>query len=223
MRKFVVATLSVFLLTLVLPASAVKAEDGAKQPIFLMCPHQKKYSAWSVYVTVDPSNPEKLTGMGLDKMEGINSIDSGGVEGVQAAQADVKAKRENLGTLSAAQFGKGQIKIEKDDALHLGMEPAEGGAYRLVISMRCTSDQRFNVGGKEQKRRDLLVKYDKDSKTWKTIVQKMNSLGDKPILEPGANLLGIVFPVTGTGIYRIVGILPNGESAVLIDGWRRED
>lgn len=221
MRKFLSVTLAAFLLTLVLPAAA-RAEDG-KQSIFLMCPHQKKYSAWNVYLTVDPSSPDKVTGLGLEKLDGVNSVDAGGVEAVQTAQNAAGTKRENLGKLSVAEFGKGQIKIEKDDALHLGMETVDASTYRLVISMRCTSDMRFNVGGKEAKRRDLLVKYDKDSKTWKTTVAKMNSLGDKPILEPGANLVGIVFPVTGTGIYRIVGILAGGDSAVLIDGWRRED
>lgn len=222
MRKFVSASLAVFLLTLLLPASAVHAE-GVKQPIFLMCPHQKKYSAWSVYLSVDPASPDKVLALGLDKLKGVNSVDSGGVEGVQAAQADGKTDRESLGTILAAQFGKEQVKIEKDDALHLGIETVDASTYRLVVSMRCTSDQRFNIGGKEQKRRDLLVKYDKDSKTWKTLVQKMNSINDKPILEAGVNLVGIVFPVTGTGIYKIVGILGNGESVLLIDGWRKDE
>ena len=53
--------------------------------------------------------------------------------GVQAAQADGKTERESLGTIIAAQFGKEQIKIEKDDALHRGIETVDAGTYRLVM------------------------------------------------------------------------------------------
>ncbi len=221
MRKFVMANLAIFMVTLLVPVSVVRAE-GVKQPVFLICPHQKKYSAWSVYLNVDPSNPEKVLGLGLDELSGINSVDSGGYEGAQAAQADAKTKRENLGTLSVDQFGKGQIKIEKNDALHLGVESAGNGTYRLLISMRCTSDQRFVVGGKEQKKRDIVLKYDKGSKTWQAVAEKMTDINGKAVLNPGTQIQGIMFPVTGTGIYRIVGMLPGGDSALLVDGWRKD-
>jgi hypothetical protein len=221
-RTLFLALLATALMGSVVPAPA-QAADGAKHPIFLMCPHKKKYSAWSVYVTADPSNPAKLSGLGLDKLKGENSEDNaGGYDGVLKAQQDGSGTVESLGTLSAAEFGKGKIEIEKDDALKLSIEPA-GDDYRLIISMRCTSDKRFDVGGKNVKNREILVKFDKDSKKWYAHATKINSIGGQAIIEaPGAPITGINFPVTGTGIYRIVGVLKNGEQVLFIDGWRAD-
>src|SRR5262249_40568684 len=98
-RTFFLKLLLAALVVSALPIT-VRAADGGKQPVFLMCPSNKKYSAWSVYVTVDPANPAKLTGLGLDKMKGQNISDSGGYDAVLKAQQDPNTAVENLGTLS---------------------------------------------------------------------------------------------------------------------------
>lgn len=204
--------------------AALFAADGAKQPIFVMCPHKKKYSAWSVYVVADPSSPGKIASLGLDKLKGQNSEDNpSGFDGVWKAQFEAGTERENLGKLDASEFGKGRIEIEKDDALKLSMEPGEGGDYKLIISMRCTSDKRFEVGGKHSKTREFVVKFDKAENKFYTQAVRVKSINDDELISPpGAPILGITFPVTGTGIYRIIGILKNGEQVLFIDGWRRD-
>lgn len=221
-RTLFLALLTAAMVFSAIPVS-VQAADGAKHPVFLMCPHKKKYSAWSVYVTADPANPSKLTGLGLDKLKGENSEDNpNGYEGVLKVQAEGSGTVENLGKLDASEFGKGKIEIEKDDALKLSIEAA-GEDYRLMISMRCTSDKRFDVGGKNVKSREILIKFDKASGKWYAHAVRVKSINDEDLISPpGAPITGIFFPVTGTGIYRIVGVLKDGQQVLFIDGWRKE-
>jgi len=193
--------------------------EGARQPVFLMCPHVKKYSAWSVYLTVNPADPSKIVSLGLDKLQGANSVD---LDSFEAVRAKARGAGETLGTLAAKDFGSGSIKIEKDDALHLSAQQVDPETVRLLISMRCTSDKRFVIGGKEQKNRDVVLKYDKGSKTWNAVAMVMKDINGRKLLEPGTPIQGIRFPVTGTGIYQIVGILGSGEEVVLVDGWRKD-
>lgn len=192
--------------------------EGDKQPVFLMCPHVKRYSAWSVYLTVDKSDPVKILTLGLDKLPGVNSVDLDGFSAVQTKQS---GPGEAIGTLKFSDFGSGVIKVAKDDALHLSASPVDAETVRLSISMRCTSDKRFVIGGKEQKTRDVVLKYDKGAKKWNAVALTMKDINGRKILESGAPLAGIRFPVTGTGIYQIVAI-SGGDEVVLIDGWRKE-
>lgn len=219
-RTLFLALLALVTAFSVIPAPA-QAADGNKHAVFLMCPHKKKYSAWSVYVVADPANPSKLTGLGLDKLSGENSEDNAdGYEGVLKVQQSGGGTVENLGKLDASEFGKGKIEIEKNDALKLSIEAA-GEDYRLMISMRCTSDKRFDVGGKNVKNREILVKFDKGSNKWVAHATKINSISGEPIVAPpGGPITGITFPVTGTGIYRIVGVMKSGEQVLFVDGWR---
>lgn len=218
------AILSILAAALVLGAMplAVQAADN-KQPIFLMSPHKKKYSAWSVYVVADPANPAKIASLGLDKLKGQNSEDNAnGFDGVWKAQFEAGTERESLGTLDAAEFGRGKIEIQKDDALKLSMEAA-GEDYKLIISMRCTSDKRFEVGGKYAKIREILVKLDKASGKWYAHANLIKNINEETLVgPPGAPILGITFPVTGTGIYRIVGVMKDGEQVLFVDGWRKD-
>lgn len=222
-RRVLLSILSMALFVGAIPVS-LQAADEAKQPVFLMCPHKKKYSAWSVYVVADPSSPGKIASLGLDKLKGENSEDNpNSFEGVWKTQFEPGTTRENLGTLSAAEFGKGKIEIQKDDALKLSMEPAENGDYKLVISMRCTSDQRFEVNGKKGKNREILIKYDKaENKFYAQAVLIKNINEEVLVAPPGAPILGIDFPVTGTGIYRIIGIMKGGDQLLFVDGWRKD-
>jgi hypothetical protein len=217
--------LSLLVVAVLLPVKPAFAE-GAKQPVFLLCPHNKKYDAWSLYLNVDPSDPSKVQSLGLEKLVGVNSLDLGpnGYEHSLEAQQAAKTTREQLGTLPVAEFGSRQIKIEKDDALHVGIAPATGNAYRLMISMRCTSDQRFNVGmNKEAGKREILVKYDPAKKTWAAYADKMKDAEGEDLAKGNPQVTGIDFVVTGTGIYRIVVVFPGGDAAVIVDGWRRPE
>jgi hypothetical protein len=216
-----IAAMMAVLLTLGALPWTVQAEDGTKHPVFLMCPHRKKYSAWSVYVVSDKADPSKLVSLGLEKLSGANSEDTDW-DTVVKAQNDANAPREALGTLPVAEFGKGKIEIEKNDALKLTAEDAGNGTYKLVISMRCTLDKRFEVGGKNAKEHEVLLKYDAASKSWQGIATKLTDNEGRQVAPAGGvQIQGINFPVTGTGIYRIVGVLKGGETVLLKDGWQK--
>ncbi|HYG73426.1 MAG TPA: hypothetical protein VEK08_00230 [Planctomycetota bacterium] len=218
MRTMLKSMLALCVAALVFPASAADT-DGIKQPVFVMVPHVKKYSAWSLYVVADKKDPSKLLSFGLEKLVGKNSEDlsPNGFENVVAAQQDPKTQRENLGILDASQFGSGQIRVDKDDALHTSLTPVGPDTYRLMVSMRIAADKRFTIGGKEQGKRDVLIKYDKATKSWGACATTMKDAEGKSIVENGCKpITGIVFPVTGTGIYRVVGVI-EGEPVVLLD------
>jgi hypothetical protein len=222
MKAMFHASLLLFVAALLTPASAVKAADGEHYPIFLMCPHKHKFSAWSIFVIADKGDPKNISGIGLEKLNGKNSEDlaPNGYENCLAAQMDSKTQRETLGTLDAKDFGKGEIKVEKDDALHVGVTKVDDQTYRLQISMRCTSDKRFNVGGKDQKKRDILIKYDAGKKSWGACAQTLvDNEGQNAAAGGCAPITGITFPVIGTGIYRIVAVLGDGNPVLLVDGW----
>jgi hypothetical protein len=217
MRNLLRLTLVMFVASMLLAGRA--SAEGVKQPIFLLSPHRTKFSAWSLYLTVDSNDPSKVLQLGLEKLVGKNSEDlaPSGYEAVLAAQADAKTTRESLSTLDAANFGSGQIKVEKDDALHVSLTPVDAGTYRLMVSLRIAADQRFTIGGKEQSKRDVLIKFDKASKKWSACASTMIDAEKNKIVENGCKpISGIVFPVKGTGIYRVVGVL-EGEPVVLLD------
>jgi len=87
MKTILKLSLMLFALALVLPVEAARAE-GVKQPVFVMVPHNKKYSAWSLFVVADKDDPSKLLSFGLEKLLGKNSEDlaPNGFENVVAAQ-----------------------------------------------------------------------------------------------------------------------------------------
>jgi len=199
----------------VLAPLTVAAADGQKHPVFVLSPHKEKYSAWSLYVVADKADPSKAVGFGLEKLERVNSLDAGSYEAVVEAQKNPATPRENLGELSAAEFGQKKIEIVKNDALKVTVQPQQDGSLKLDLSMRITSDQRFNIGGKEDGKREVIFKYNAGKKAWEAVAGKMkNAEGDA--VNPGEPISGVVFPVTGTGIYRIVGVTASGP-VVLLD------
>ncbi len=225
MSMIKVSLLTLCCMAVLLPSGTARAED-ARQPIFLLCPHNHKYDAWSLFFTVDPNDPQKVIALGLEKLVGKNSKDlsPNGYENTLAAQQDAKTPRDVLGTLPAAEFGKRQIRIEKDDALHVGIAPAGAGAYGLTISMRCTSDQRFNVGDREKGKRDIQIKFDAAEKKWVAYATALSDAEGNVLTKGGpVRISGVDFVVTGTGIYRIVAVLGNGEPAIIVDGWRKSE
>ncbi len=203
------------------PAKTVAHSEAGgvdKQSVFLMCPKQKGYSAWSLYLNVDRNNPEKVLSLGLEELQGKNAQDMT-YDAVVAAQSDAKTKRKNLGTLDAAKFGSGTINVTDSDALHVSVAPAGKDALRLNLSMRVSFDGRFTVGGKEQSSKDILFKYDAAKKSWSAVADHLKDMTSGVDAASGGNLAltGIVFPVTGTGIYRVVAATPDGDGVVVMD------
>jgi len=199
--------------------TAARSEAGGveKQSVFLMCPKQKGYSAWSLYLNVDRNNPEKVLSLGLEELQGKNAQDMT-YDAVVAAQSDAKTKRKSLGTLDAAKFGSGTINVTDSDALHVSVAPA-GKDLRLNLSMRVSFDGRFTIGGKEQSSKDILFKYDAAKKSWSAVADHLKDMTSGVDAASGGNLAltGIVFPVTGTGIYRVVAATPDGDGVVVMD------
>jgi hypothetical protein len=193
------------------------AEEGIRQPVFLICPHREKYSAWSLFLTVDPQDPGKVLSLGLEKLKKQNSKDSS-FEAVLAAQKDPKTDREVLQTLSAKDFGSGMLEVQKDNALKVSVTPQSDGSLRLMVSIRISADGRFVIGGKESGKKDVVLRYNKDTKAWGAYAQTLvdtegnNAAGAQP-----KAISGIVFPVKDTGIYRVVGVVDGGEAIVLLD------
>ena len=194
------------------------AEDGtATQAVFLICPHQEKYSAWSLYLTLDAKDKSKIISMGLETLKKQNSKSSS-YEAVLKAQSDSATEREKLGTLEVAQFGKKELKVEKQDALHVSVESAENGAYHLNLSMRVGASDRFVIGGKERKKNDVVLKFDKATNTWGAFAATLTDGKTKKKLEvKDAPMSGIVFPVKETGIYSVVGVVNGSETVTLMD------
>ena len=204
------------------PASAKTAAHSDaggvdKQSVFLMCPKLKGYSAWSLYLNVDRNNPEKVLSLGLEELQGKNAQDMT-YDAMVAAQSDAKTKRKNLGTLDVAKFGSGTINVTDSDALHVSVAPA-GKDLRLSLSMRVSFDGRFTVGGKEQSSKDILFKYDAAKKSWSAVANHLKDMTSGVDAANGSNLAltGIVFPVTGTGIYRVVAATTDGDGVVVMD------
>jgi hypothetical protein len=207
-------------------AESAAAAEGVNQPIFLLCPHRQKYSAWSLFLTVDKSDPSRVLACGLEKLPGKNSVDlePNGYEAVLKAQRDPKTPREILTTLPATEFATGQLKIEKDNALHVSLTPMGAGEYRLMVSLRVSADERFTVGGKEQGKRDAVVRFDRATGTWSTYAVKMQDSKGNVVANPAPRpFSGILFPVSGTGIYRVVGVFDKDIAVELMDRTQRKE
>jgi len=200
-------------------AAAPAPADGIRQPVFLLCPHRRKYSAWSVFLTVDRSDPTRVLALGLEKLTGKNSEDlaPNGYEAVLTAQQDQKTAREVLGTLRAQDFADSVLKIEQDDALHLSVSAVGSLSYRLALSLRVGGDDRFVIGGKAQAKRDVLLRFDRTTGKWGAYAVILEDAEGRKIVESGAKpISGLCFEVKPTGIFRIVGSVA-GEAVVLMD------
>ena len=197
--------------------SACAAEKGMKQPVFLLCPHEEKSSAWSLYLLVDENDHHKVSSLGLEKLKKQNSKDSS-YEAVLAAQDNPKIERETIAELDAKDFGAKQLKVEKDNALQVALTPNADGSFDLMVSLRVSMDGRFVIGGKEQAKRKVALSYDEDRKAWQAQVKTLTDDKGKPVADAaGRTMTGIVFPVTGTGIYVVLGVFADGEVASLMD------
>ncbi len=213
-RSLSVLALSATLLSL---TSARAADAGVKQPVFVLCPHAAGYSAWSLYLMVDPADPKKVLSMGLEKLRKQNSKDSS-FEAVVAAQKDEKVGRDPVAAITAAEFGKSQMRVEKDNALQAGLTPNADGTYRLSISLRISADERFNLGDNAKNRTQVVLTYDAGSKTWQAITKDVyDDKGARADVASGSKMNGILFPVTGTGIYTIVGMFDSGDGVTMLD------
>ncbi|MCY3022041.1 MAG: hypothetical protein NTW87_23765 [Planctomycetota bacterium] len=206
--------------TLVADCSTASAAEGANQPVLLLCPYRTRYSAWSLFLTVDRADPTKVLAMGLEELTGVNSEDlgPGGYEKALAKQRDPKTPRKVLDTLAARDFAAKELCIEKNDALHVSLTPAGQGTYRLMLSLRIDLERRFVIGGKEQAKRDVVLRYDANSSTWRACALTLVDSNDKKLTAAGpAGLSGIVFPVLGSGIPRVIGVLDDGGAPELYE------
>ena len=206
------------LLCCVVVSGVTRAIESEKQPVFLLCPHTEHFSAWSLYVLVDKSDPSKVLALGLDKLKGKNGTETPrGYEGVLAAQSDPKTATENLGQVDAKDFGTRTLEVKQDEALKVSVSPMADG-LRLMISMRLSLEQRFIIGGKEQNQRDIVLRYDAATHAWGACALILKNAAGKSLVDNGCRqITGIVFPVSGTGIYRIMIVMRDGAAALVLD------
>ena len=218
MKLAMAAVLSVCMLAASCFAAAVAAEEVTeKQPVFLLCPHHERYGSWSLYLTLDKNDPSKPLSLGLEELVDKNSKDDGSYDKVIAAQNNPATERVDLGKLDAKAFGSGSLSVSKNNALNVTCTP-DGDALKLMIDMRISADGHFIVGGSEANKRNIVLKYNKVLKKWNayaTVLEDKdghNVVGAEPVM-----VTGLAFPVTGTGIYRIVAALPGGKAVLVYD------
>jgi len=210
-----------FVTTLAMSAiSALCSEATAqsqKQPVFLLCLHRTNYSSWSLYLEVDPKDPSKVLRLGLEELLGQNSKDST-YEKVLAAQKDAKTKRSQVAVLEAADFGKKELRVADHDALHVGLKRSDNGAYHLALSLRVGASDRFVIGGKNSKKNDISLCYDAKTQTWSAKANALaNAEGAALIKSKGISISGLLFPLTDTGIYSMLGVVNGTEVVNLMD------
>lgn len=216
-RPIALAALLFTMLLTGAPALSHAADAGIKQPVFLLCPHTSKYSAWSLYLTVDSADPKKVLSLGLEKLKQQNSKDSS-YDAVVAAAKDPKTAREPVASMDAKDFGSRKLRVEKDEALFVGLTPQGEGTYLLSVSLRISADERFAFGENGKNRTKVLLTYDAGSKTWQAKAKEVyDEKGAKVDALSDSHMTGILFPVTGTGIFTIAGMFENSDGATLLD------
>ncbi len=221
MKRFLAVALCMFFLAgacfgAAVPAVASEAATE-KQPVFLMCPHKERYSAWSLSFVVDKKDPSKPLSLILEELSQKNSKDEGGYAKVLAAQADPATPRVQVATLDAKSFGSGALRVTENNALSVTCTP-DGENYKLSIDMRVSADGHFIMGGQEASRRDIVLKFDKTAKKWKAYATALTDKNGRNVV--GADpvqITGIAFPVTGTGIYRVAASLASGAGVIIYD------
>lgn len=221
MLKYQIAILSYIFMAAMLGLSscgpACAAEKGLKQPIFLLCPHNTGRDAWSLFFIVDENNHSKILSLGLEKLLKQNSKDESYRE-VLAAQNDPTVKRELITELDVKDFATLQLNVDKDNLLHVTLARQTDGSMDLMISARVSSSGRFIIGGEDKAKRDLVVHYDPITTNWLVKAKTLQDYKGVKIADaPGRLMPGIVFPITGTGVYLILGVWENGDVAILMD------
>ncbi|MGD0091143.1 MAG: hypothetical protein ABSE73_14595 [Planctomycetota bacterium] len=193
------------------------ADKCEKQPFFLLCPHNEKHDAWSLFFTVDPVDHSKILSLGLEELTKKNSKDES-YRQVIAAQHDCDVKRKLITELDAKDFSTKQLNVDKDDALHVALTRQPDGSMNLMVSMRVSLSGRFIIGGKEAAKRDLVVHYDPITTQWVVRARTLVDYKDVKIAPaPGRVMSGLVFPITGTGVYLVLGVWENGDVDMLMD------
>ena len=199
------------------PSSEKSVHDSVlKQPVFILCPHKAGYSAWMIYVETDREDPAKLKSVCLESLKKVNSIDHRYEEIIDFV-ANPKTAREQLDKLPADRFSGGSLNINKNDALHISLTPI-GNDYQLNLNMRVGATDHFIIGGKERAKRFIVLHYDPEEKLWSACATHLEDAEGKTVVKSGYEpMYGMYFPVTFTGIYRVVGVFKTGEAAILMD------
>lgn len=199
---------------------AVKVEASfktEKQIVFLFCPHTTELDSISFYVVVDKDDPKNILSMGLEEMPGKNSK-SDSYKGVLKSQSDPATEKRTLSTMEAKDFDIGTLKVEKKDALtirvsKLGLTPS----YSVRIDARVGQDAHFIVGGEEQSKRDIVLKFDKTEKKWNIQAKTLQDSHGRDVANEFQNLTGICFSAGSTCVYRICAVDVNGRAAIIMD------
>jgi len=191
-------------------------ESVLKQPVFILCPHKSGYSAWMIYVEVNREDPGKLKSLCLESLTHINSIDYHEDEIINLV-ASPKTAREQLDRLPADRFSVGSLNVKKNDALHVSVTRT-GDDYQLNLNMRVGASEHFIIGGKEQAKRSIVLHYDPKEKHWSACATHLEDAEGTTVVQSGYEpMYGMYFPVTFTGVYRIVGVFKKGDVAILMD------
>jgi hypothetical protein len=200
-----------------LQESSHAEETALKQPVFLFCPHSSKYSAWSLYLVVDPKDHSKVLSLGLEGLKNQNSKDSSYAD-VLVAQSNPKVVREFVAGLDAKDFLSGQLNVSIMDALHVSLAPQSDGSLSLMISMRVSASARFVIGGKKLANQNISLMYDASTQSWLAKVKTLSDYnGNKVPLASGRTMTGIIFPLTVTGVYTVMGVLEGGDATTMMD------
>jgi hypothetical protein len=198
-------------------ASAAFAAD-VRQPVFLICPAEHGYSAWSVDLTCDAANPGKISTISIDKLKRKNAKDATFGDVVKA-QSDPATEREQIATLSAKDFASGSLAVKKDEALTITLKATADGDYQMAINLRVGAEEHFFIGGKEEKKRDVVLHFDKAKKKWGAYAVALEDTVGKNAISGGQKpMLGLVFPVNqASGISKLIAVINTDDAVVLYE------
>ncbi len=216
MKQWFVLALTIFTVS-----SAVFAADtSVRQPVFLICPAEHGYSAWSVDLDCDATDRSKILSISIEKLKRKNAKDSTFAEVVKA-QFDPKTEREQIAMLDVKDFGTGTLSVKKDEALSIQLKPATEGDYHLQINLRVgvAAADHFYIGGKEQSKRDVVLHFDKAKNKWSAYAAVLeDTAGKNAIAGAKKPMAGIVFPVNqASGISKVVGVLNTDDAIDLFE------
>jgi hypothetical protein len=190
------------------------------QPIFVLYPVDSKIDAWSVFVDVDQNESSKILQIGVERLVDLNSKTLGpeSYEKVLAAQNDAKTPREQIAVLAIDALEIGELNANKQYNLSLSCVRIRDDTYRLLMRFGWGIRKPYVIGGKNQDRDDIQIKYNQETKTWTAYAVKLRNSEGNQIAEKGTKVIsGFLFPTKSIpGLVRLIGVV-DGEPFLLVD------
>ncbi len=202
MNTFKIAVLLSMLILSLSSFSADEENQTVTQKIFLICPHISKESTEILYVILDKNDPSQLKGIGVEEMNGINSIDYK-YDSIQKMQNDNSVTKTKVAELMKEEFSS--QKLAFNDNLKINIITLGNEKYNININSRVSPDKHFLVGGKESGNRDITLEYNTTCKLWQLkSIQFIDSKGVNIARNASKIFTGIRFNAAPTVMIKMI-------------------